>query len=79
MSIPNSNKITHNYIDGKIFIQGKSIIAWLKEDLLYLLQHEDDEVLSSEYLQDRIKLFESNFGDWEAKHTEEMEKAEESR
>jgi hypothetical protein len=73
MSIKNANTMTHMFIKGEMYIEGNSIVAWLKDDLLYLLQHEDDEVMSSEYLQDRITLFQTNFDLWKKEKEKELE------
>lgn len=68
MSIPApTTKVTNHLSKDEIFVRGRDIVQAMKDDLLYILTHSDSDQFASEYLQDRIEMWEENIKAWKDK------------
>ena len=53
------------------YIKAVDVIQTMKEDLLYILTHKDSDLFASEYIQDRIQMWEDNLKAWDEKHKDD--------
>lgn len=66
MKVPKTQFNQYKICD-KTYVQVENIIEALKEDLLHLLSNPDEEMFASEYLKDRIQLWERALKAWKVK------------
>ena len=60
-----STPVRSHITDKKLYIKATSVIQTLKDDLLELLTHPEEDMFATEYLKDRIALLEQSFKIWE--------------
>lgn len=63
-----ATKLGNVVYDDDLYVRGDDIIKLFKDELLQVLTDPDKDELVSEYLKDRIALFEKAFPEWKAKN-----------